>query len=480
MPYPDNLSFKADSRIVLIGTSKYPSDESNLPPIPHAERNIDALSRLFKDPDICGLDESCIIRMLDRENASDVTSDLARIAQEATDTLLVYYVGHGLYGDADNPLYLATTKTTERGKVFDGIAISLVKKAMRSSTARKRILILDCCYSGRAMEGGMSAGGPTGAAEPSIDVQGTYGIAAVPASAKALAPPDEKLTRFTGALVEVLEHGLQDKTDRTLTLENVFDEVERRVRKKGDAPPPKRINWDDANEFRLAFNRALAAPSLKELQAAVTGLRETMKVTGLKVESLEAKSPKIDEVLSRVAALEAELSKNDASSAARMTASIIATPIWEYAGLPEDKWTSLPADPYKLHIKDCQIGNRYGLYFMMGACYLALVTFALSFVTRYPPRSSLDVAMVSLQVLSGLLTFALFFLLIFMRKIDSHPPFIRELMISNDVFLEKMRTGIVKVFGVPIQGNYAWLSVLIMAVATSISVLITNNKMLSP
>jgi hypothetical protein len=255
MVYPPDLSFGPDTRIVLVGTTHCPWDEEFLPPVPHAKNNIDELYRLFTAADICGLDEGCIVRVLDWENASEITEQIARAAKEATDTLVVYYAGHGLYGDAENPLYLAAKKTTEERKAFNGVPVSLVRKAIHSSSARKRILILDCCYSGRAMDGLLAPTGAKAAVEPAIDIEGTYGIAAVPANAKALAPPGEKFTRFTGALLEVLEKGLATG-QQVLTLEDVFTEVERKIGRMGDAPPPKRINWDNGQKFRIARNRS--------------------------------------------------------------------------------------------------------------------------------------------------------------------------------------------------------------------------------
>jgi Caspase domain len=255
MVYPPDLSFGPDTRIVLVGTTHCPWDEEFLPPVPHAKNNIDELYRLFTAADICGLDEGCIVRVLDWENASEITEQIARAAKKATDTLVVYYAGHGLYGDAENPLYLAAKKTTEERKAFNGVPVSLVRKAIHSSSARKRILILDCCYSGRAMDGLLAPTGAKAAVEPAIDIEGTYGIAAVPANAKALAPPGEKFTRFTGALLEVLEKGLATG-QQVLTLEDVFTEVERKIGRMGDAPPPKRINWDNGQKFRIARNRS--------------------------------------------------------------------------------------------------------------------------------------------------------------------------------------------------------------------------------
>lgn len=273
--YPDALSFRPESRVVLIGTTECPRDPRYLPPLPQVEANLRALERLCTDPEVIGLPEGAITTLLDVEHASEITEAIAAAAREATDTLIVYYAGHGLFGTAETPLFLVARNSTDDGKDHNAVRINLVKKAMRESPARKRVLILDCCYSGRAFDQGMSSADPRSAAAPAIDVDGTFGIAAAPGDAKALAPSGETLTRFTGALVEVLNRGT-DSAEPVLTLDEVFRAVEARISRAGDAPLPRQANWQKAGAFRLARNRALRGPEIRRLEAMVASLQEEL------------------------------------------------------------------------------------------------------------------------------------------------------------------------------------------------------------
>src|SRR5262245_49031092 len=106
MSYPEPLSYRPDTRIVLVGTTVCPEDPHKLPPLPQVKGNIDHLHRLFLDPDIVGLPSEAIIRLLDRAEASDIVTQIAKASKVATDTLIVYYAGHGLVGDKQTPLYL--------------------------------------------------------------------------------------------------------------------------------------------------------------------------------------------------------------------------------------------------------------------------------------------------------------------------------------------------------------------------------------
>jgi formylglycine-generating enzyme required for sulfatase activity len=252
MTYPKELSFRPESRIVLVGTTICSLDKTNLPSLPHVERNIDYLAGLFANPDIVGLPPESIVRILDREEASALLTAIAVAAAEATDTLMVYYAGHGLYGDQNSPLYLVSKHTVSAIK-FSAVKITDVKYAMHQSPARKRILILDCCYSGRAFAGGM--GTMTDEMTSAIELEGTFGIAAVPGDHKALAPPEHRLTKFTQTLVNVLEYGIPGKA-RVLTLGAIFGEVKAREGRGASMPLPEAIDWKEGASFKFSKNPA--------------------------------------------------------------------------------------------------------------------------------------------------------------------------------------------------------------------------------
>ncbi|MGF6637226.1 caspase family protein [Paraburkholderia sp. MM6662-R1] len=256
MKYPPDLSYESESRVIFIGTTRCHEDMERLPPLPQVENNIADLRKLFGHPHVVGLPPACITTLIDVEEAGTVVRSVARYALEATDTLLIYYSGHGLYGDRKCPLYLAAGTTTSDMKRSSAIRVTDIKDAMRDSPARKRILILDCCYAGRALDGEMSGGDDVGDA---IDISGTYGIGAVPGDYKALAPPGERLTSFTKALVNVLDGGIAT-AGAVLTVDQVFQAVKRQVGRESDMPLPQRNNSNDGGLFKIARNRALESP----------------------------------------------------------------------------------------------------------------------------------------------------------------------------------------------------------------------------
>ncbi|WP_159346604.1 caspase family protein [Roseomonas harenae] len=403
MTYPADLSYGPVTRVVLFGTSRCPRDEVGLPALPQVEQNILYLARLFADPDIVGLPRDSIVVLLDRAEASDALNGIAEAARQASDTLIVYYAGHGLYGDANSPLYLAVGHTTRDNKSFNGVSITQVKQAMRASRARKRVLILDCCYSGRAFEGGMSEAEAEGALRPAIDVEGTYGIAAAPGDMKALAPPDETLTRFTGALVDVLERGVE-RDDPVLTLDQIFHEMEIRIGRKADAPLPKQINWDRADRFCMARNRSLHRRGLDRIFKAVEGLRETVTAAGARLQAVEAKASTVEELAARLAALEGSMAEAPAGLTSGEDTRASSATMWEWVKVPRATWEEMPAYPYKNKVRRYFAGRRNA---KVALAVSALLTGLGSLTALLPVNSHIDVytlRTLSLLTLIGSLT----------------------------------------------------------------------------
>lgn len=101
-----------------------------------------------------------------------VTSDVGAVRQaaaEASDTLIVYFAGHGLV-DAQDQLVLALPHT-EFGRIETGLPYDWVRQVLLlDSRAERHVVILDCCYSGLAL-GRMSAG--TGLADQAA-VEGSF------------------------------------------------------------------------------------------------------------------------------------------------------------------------------------------------------------------------------------------------------------------------------------------------------------------
>ncbi|MHC5903216.1 caspase, EACC1-associated type [Streptomyces sp. S6] len=216
---PREMPDLATSRAVFVGVGSYESP--HLPPLPSAPRGAAAVRRMLtsQQPDACFTEESTRL-LIDPADPRDVLRAVQDAAQDAQDTLLVYYAGHSLVSLSRGTLLLTTT-TTEQGSEFTAIFYDSVREILATSSAKRSVVILDCCYSGRAMRGVTKLfSGTTGQAS-------TYVLAATSADMQALAPPDEQYPRFTTAFLDLLTAG-EPEGPALWTMEEIHQSLTKR------------------------------------------------------------------------------------------------------------------------------------------------------------------------------------------------------------------------------------------------------------
>ncbi|WP_405060160.1 caspase family protein [Kribbella sp. NBC_01505] len=219
------------SRAVLIGTSRFAN--SNLPALPAVRRNLSALSRALTDPTSGILPAGNCDVVLNPDSPDAFMRRLRQAAGQAEDLLLVYYAGHGLrHHRREDDLYLTVQRTDPDG--LDGSAVEFrwVRDVVAESSARARLLILDCCYSGLALER-MSV---DSLEERELTVVGTSVMAATPKNKRAHSPAGEQYTAYTGELLGVLENG-SPLAGQPLTVINTHRLLRAALAKK-DLPQP--------------------------------------------------------------------------------------------------------------------------------------------------------------------------------------------------------------------------------------------------
>lgn len=227
---PGTLPDPQESRVVLAGASTFTNEE--LTQLPAVIKNLDALRELLSR--VWGLpDENCKV-IADPALPQDLSRAVREAAQDATDTLLIYYAGHGLL-DTRGHLYLAVPDSDPNSAYDTAVPYEWLSRALATSPAARRVVILDCCYSGRAL-GFQSAGDISQAVSGLVDMDGTYLLTATAATALALSPPGEPHTAFTGELVALLTEGLDDGP-RFLDLNTIFRQLRRRLARKQRPQP---------------------------------------------------------------------------------------------------------------------------------------------------------------------------------------------------------------------------------------------------
>jgi hypothetical protein len=240
-----SLPDRAASQAVLIGTSTY----SSLPNLPSVQNNVKALARCLTAPDLWGIPTENTSLVIDPASHADMLDPILRAAETAADTLFIYYAGHGLL-DNRNSLLLGLTGTVS-GVVHTATPYDWIRDTVLECRASRRVVVLDCCYSGRAL-GTMSDGVAEVADEAAAE--GTYVIAAASENKRATAPVGQYYTAFTGALIDLLERG-EPGGPEYWTLDATYLHLRSRLKASG-YPEPQKRDRNTAGAVALARNRA--------------------------------------------------------------------------------------------------------------------------------------------------------------------------------------------------------------------------------
>jgi hypothetical protein len=214
--------------------------------------------------------ERCI-QLVDRHTPQEVGVTLADHCRSAEDLLLVYYAGHGLL-DELGELFLALHNTDRRPDLlkYTALPFAWIRDAMRNSPARTRVLILDCCFAGRAI--GAMSDAATAIADGS-EIAGTFTLTATSDNAVAIAAPGDRFTAFTGELIHLLRDGWLQHNDQgqagNLTLGSAYRHLATVLPSRG-LPRPHQRNTDSAADLIL---RPAAGPK------PVRGSRSTPNIS---------------------------------------------------------------------------------------------------------------------------------------------------------------------------------------------------------
>ncbi|HVK24468.1 MAG TPA: caspase family protein [Actinokineospora sp.] len=241
----------ARSRAVLIGVDSY--TDPTLSPLPSVAGNLAGLRDLLTSPHGTGLpDEHCVVLSNPRTPVA-VDEAIHTAAAEAEDMLLVYYAGHGEVNWRENSeLYLTVQDTNTRLLGSSAVPCARLRRTLRDAAARTRVLVLDCCFAGRAITGAM--GRPADVLVGSVDVEGIFVLAAVGENEAAMAPPGEDHTLFTGELVKILRDGIANEP-ALLTLEIIYRQL-KAVLARAAKPEPSASRMDTVGDLALAHNPA--------------------------------------------------------------------------------------------------------------------------------------------------------------------------------------------------------------------------------
>jgi protein-disulfide isomerase-like protein with CxxC motif len=236
------------SHALLIGSARYLRSEA-LRDVPVIDANVADLAAVLTDPLLGGLRAEHCHRLPEGAATEEAITLVEDVAKRPEDLLLIYFAGHGLIG-RQGELYLCLSGTHPDRLRTTALPYEAIREACLDSPAANRVVILDCCYAGRAI-GEVLADGAT-ALLGQVSIDGTYTLAAAGRSVLAVALAGEPHTAFTGRLITLLRTGAPDAGE-LLSLDEIYRHVHSRMVAAG-LPKPVQRNTDTVGQLALVRN----------------------------------------------------------------------------------------------------------------------------------------------------------------------------------------------------------------------------------
>ncbi|MEU3414092.1 PQQ-binding-like beta-propeller repeat protein [Streptomyces sp. NPDC006658] len=247
LPDPDR------SVALLVGVHTY----AHLDDLPAVSGNLKGLREALTDAEVWGLPADRCTVLSQPDSAGQVLDAVRRSVERAEDTLFVYYAGHGLTDPYTDELYLALPDS-DREREYTALRYEYLRRAVLDPAGgvRRTVVVLDCCYSGRALVGRMSASDHV--ADHAM-VEGTCLLTASAETRTALSPPGEPYTAFTGELISALVKGIPGAPD-PIDMDSLYRHLYRTLAAKA-RPLPQQRNRNTGGLIALGRNRAAAPPA---------------------------------------------------------------------------------------------------------------------------------------------------------------------------------------------------------------------------
>jgi len=210
---------------IILGVSECPR-APNLQPLPQCKNSAKDFDGYLRSIGI----KNIINRFNSSAAASDQIDEIedwlaGRMASSSTPPtdLIVYYTGHGGFSRNDQSYFLAVHRTREGSEGATSIRyIDLASSIKRHANSLRKYLILDCCFAAAAVIKTQAdlTQLVVDRVQDELPPSGTAVLCSSAAKLVSIAPPGEKYTMFSGALLKCLESGVPD-APAGLTLEDI-------------------------------------------------------------------------------------------------------------------------------------------------------------------------------------------------------------------------------------------------------------------
>ncbi|HZO63681.1 MAG TPA: caspase family protein [Kribbellaceae bacterium] len=257
---------------LLVATSAYEDD--GLAQLVSPAQDAAALASVLADPTIGGFAVSTILDAPSGQISQTIEDFAAE--RDRGDLLLLYLSCHGLK-DEQGRLYFAARDTRRDRLRSTAIPAGFVNDVLFSCRSRRKVLLLDCCYSGAFAKGLSVKADPSVHTSDHFDARGLVVLTASDATQYAF-EGDAVVGRaapsiFTASMTHGLQTGAADiDGDGLVSVDDVYEYARRRLAEPPRRQSPRKWEFDVAGTIVLARSRDPAEPTAAVHAARSVGL----------------------------------------------------------------------------------------------------------------------------------------------------------------------------------------------------------------
>lgn len=203
----------------------------------------------------------------------EICTPLRKRDTPLNDCLLIYFAGHGLIGAGDDGhLLLAVRNTHEEYAEDSALSAASLKRLMSNCKVGFSILMLDCCYAGKA--------GQEPFPDHTLRMLGhvaRYVICSSGPRQLSRTPKNSPYTGFAGALLEAMKNGLPNHQGATLSFRALMQRTAELCNDKGlPAPWLNYMGQAEAGiDFQFIRNMGFRAePAIEQIEKTLLPLIE--------------------------------------------------------------------------------------------------------------------------------------------------------------------------------------------------------------
>ncbi|MDB9456276.1 caspase, EACC1-associated type [Dolichospermum circinale] len=238
---------------LLIGVSEY---QSGFSPLPTTVKDVEAIQEVLVNPEIgeFAAENVTVLKNPQKPDMEEAIHDLYDNRQR-DDLLLLYFSGHGLIND-DGNFYFSTSSTKKKNASFLpylAVAASYVHECMKKSKSKRKVVILDSCFSGAFSQGMTAKDGGAINIKQHLGGQGTAILTASTSTQYAYEEEGSEFGIYTRYLVDGIKTGAADKDgDGSISIDELHEYVSSKVQEVAPAMTPKIYPVEEGHRIILA------------------------------------------------------------------------------------------------------------------------------------------------------------------------------------------------------------------------------------